>query len=320
MARYVEMLLRYWVRFVILLIIAPIVLGACSALYFRSYTGSASLWVETPSYFGATVTPALWNIYLTPAQNQAENLNELLSTDAFLNQIGDRLMETGAVTDKAARNAILSSFPTHFRVTADGTHLVRLKFSNQGQAICTAVLKVTIQLFQERLTAAQVDQADLSTSFLSGQLKSAKARVDASQAALQKYLADHPGIRTAQPTAIQTDLDRLVAQVQKDQTEVNQLQTQLDQVTFLGAVAQRLVDTNTKLVDQPRITRTGLLGDNSSLKRAALFSLACFTLGAAYLLLLVWADKTARDAKELDSRLKVPVLATVPHYNLLEPL
>jgi capsular polysaccharide biosynthesis protein len=63
-----------------------------------------------------------------------------------------------------------------------------------------------------------------------------------------------------------------------------------------------------------------LLGDNSSLKRAALFSLACFTVGVAYLLLLVWVDKTARDAKELDSRLQVPVLATVPHYSLLEPL
>lgn len=321
MARYVEMLLRYWLRFVILLIIAPLVLGVSTALYFRSYTGSASLWVETPSYFGSTVTPALWNIYLTPAQNQADTLNELLSTDAFLTQIGDRLMESGAVNDKASRNAILTSVPTHFHATADGTHLVRLRFSNQSQAVCTAVLKVTIQLFQERLTAAQIEQADLSTSFLSGQLKAAKARVDASQATLQKYLADHPGLKTATtPPAIQSDLDKLVAQVQKDQSDVTQLQSQLDQVTFLGAVAQRLVETNTKLIDQPRISRKGLLGDNSSLKRASLFSLACFAVGVAYLLLLVWVDKTARDAKELDSRLQVPVLATVPRYSLLEPL
>jgi uncharacterized protein involved in exopolysaccharide biosynthesis len=321
MARYVEMLLRYWVRFVILLIMVPLAVGAGSTLYFRSYTGSASLWVETPSYFGSTVTPALWNIYLTPAENQADTLNELLSTDAFLNQIGDKLKSTGVVTDDATLGAILGSVSTHMHVTANGTHLVGLTFSNQRQAICTAVLTVTIQLFQERLIAAQVEQADLSTSFLSGQLTSAKARVDASQAALQKYLADHPGLKTeTTPPAIQSDLDKLVAQLQKDQADVAQLQTSLDQVTFTGAAAQRLVETNTKLIDPPTITKTGLLGDNSSLKRAALFSLACFTLGATYLLLLVWVDKTARDAKELDSRLKVPVLATVPRYNLLEPL
>jgi uncharacterized protein involved in exopolysaccharide biosynthesis len=321
MARYVEMLLRYWVRFVILLIIAPMVLGASSALYFRSYTGTASLWVQIPSYLGSTVTPALWNIYLTPAQNQADTLNELLSTDAFVTQIGDRLMETRAITDDTELSAVLRSLSTHFQVTADGAHLVRLTFSNERQATCTAVLKVTIQLFQERLTAAQVEQADLSTTFLSGQLKAAQAKVNASQAALQKYLAEHPGLKAeTTPSAIETDLDKLVAQLQKDQSDVTRLQADIDQVTFIGAAAQRLVETNTKLIDQPRITKAGLLGDSSSLKRAALVSLACFTLGATYLLVLVWADKTARDAKELDSRLKVPVLATVPRYNLLEPL
>jgi capsular polysaccharide biosynthesis protein len=315
------MVLRYWVRFVILLIIAPLVLGAGSALYFRSYTGTASLWIETPSYFGQTVTPAGWNINLTPAENQSDILNELLSTDAFVNKIADRLMQTGAVTDDATVNAILNSMSTNLHVVPDGTHLVRLKFSNGSKAVCTAVLNVTIQLFQEQLAAVQVEQADLSTSFLSGQLKSARARLDGSQAALQKYLADHPGLTIAStPPAIQTDLDTLVAQARTDQSNVTQLQSQLDQAMFLGAAAKQLVATNTKLIDQPVTTKTGLLGDGSSLKRAALVALACLTVGFAYLLLLVWADKTARDARELDSRLKVPVLATVPRYNLLETL
>jgi hypothetical protein len=296
-------------------------LGAGSALYFRSYTGAASLWIEVPSYLGQSVTPAGWNTFATPAQNQSDNLNELLSTDAFVNQIGDRLKQTGAATDDASINAILNSIATNLHVIPDGTHLVRLTFSNARQAICTAVLNVTIQLFQERLAAVQVQQADLSTTFLSGQLTSRKARLDGSQAALQKYLADHPGLTiSTTPPAIQTDLDKLVAQVRQDQNDVALLQTQLDQATFLGAAAQSLVATNTKVIDPPRITKTGLLGDGSSLKRAALVGLACLTLAAVYLLLLVWADKTARDAREIDSRLKVPVLATVPRYNLLEPL
>jgi hypothetical protein len=321
MARYVEMLLRYWVRFAILLIIAPAALGAGSALIFRSYTATASLWIEAPNYFGQTVTPAGWNTYLTPAQNQSDYLNELLSTNSFVGQIGTRLMQTGVVTDSATDNAILSSFSTHMQVNPDGAHLVRLTFSNDRQSVCTAVLSVTIQLLQEQLAAVQVEQANLSTSFLTGQLTSATARRDKSQAALQDYLSKHPGLTVATtPSAIQTDYDKLVAQVKQDQADVDQLQTQLTEATFLGAAAQQLVATDTKLIDKPAITKAGLLGDGSSLKRAALVALACFTLGAAYLLLLVWVDKTARDAKELDSRLKVPVLATVPRFDLLEPL
>jgi uncharacterized protein involved in exopolysaccharide biosynthesis len=321
MARYVELLFRYWVRFVILLIIAPLILGAGSAFYLRSYTGTAILWIETPSYFGQTVTPAGWNMYLTPAQNQSEILNELLSTNAFVNKIGSRLLQTGAVQDEATLGPILNSVGKSMRVSSDGMHLVRMTFANDRPAICTAVLKVTIQLFQERLASIQVEQADLSTSFLSGQLASAKARLEVSQAALQKYMADHPALTIATtPPGIQTDLDKLVAQVRQDQGDAAQLRAQLDQATFVGAAAKRLVETNTKVIDEPRIARSGLLGDGTSLKRAGLVALACVTLGAVYLLVLVWADQTARDARELGSRLKVPVLATVPQYKLLEPL
>jgi uncharacterized protein involved in exopolysaccharide biosynthesis len=321
MARYVEMLIRYWVRFAILLIVAPMALGAGSALLFRTYQGTASIWVEAPSYFGQTVTPAGWNLFLTPAQNQSDTLNELLSTDAFVTNIEDRLIQNGAVPDVHTADAVVNSFPSHLHVNANGAHLVTLTFSNERQGTSTAVLTATIQLFQERLTAVQVEQANLSTSFLSGQLASAQARLNTSQAALQKYLADHPRVTISTvPQAIQSDLDKLVAQVRQDQGDVTQLQTQLDQATFLGAAAQHLVETNTKLIDEPRIAKTGLLGDGSSLKRAALVALACLTLGAAYLLLLVWVDKTARDANELNSRLKVPVLATVPRFNLLELL
>ncbi len=321
MARYVEMLLRYWVRFAILLVLAPIALGATSALFLRTYEGTASIWVEAPNYFGQTVTPAGWNIYLTPAQNQSDNLNELLSTHAFGTTIAHRLMQTGVVSDAATADTIVSSFPSRLHVIADGAHLVTLTFSNERQAVCTAVLNVTIQLFHERLAAVQIEQADLSTSFLSGQLTSAKARLNTSQAGLQTYLADHPGLKIeTTPSAVQTDLDKVASQVRQDQAEVLQLQSQFDQAQFLGAGAQRLVETNTKLIDEPRIAGRGLLGDGSSLKRAALVVLACETLGLAYLLLLVWADKTARDSKEIENRLKVPVLATVSQFTFLEPV
>ena len=56
MARYVEVLFRYWVRFTIVLIIAPLALGGASVVVFRTYQATASVWVESPDTFGQSVT------------------------------------------------------------------------------------------------------------------------------------------------------------------------------------------------------------------------------------------------------------------------
>jgi capsular polysaccharide biosynthesis protein len=60
------------------------------------------------------------------------------------------------------------------------------------------------------------------------------------------------------------------------------------------------------------------MGDGKSLAAAALVGLLCLLAAAVYLAVLVWADQTARDAKELERRLKVPVLTTIPLIGLNE--
>src|SRR5579864_6520427 len=106
MARYVEVLFRYWVRFAIILIVAPLVLGAATVVIFRTYQATASIWVESPDTFGQDVTPSGWNSYLTPAQNQADTLQQLITTLAFDNQIGDRMLAKGVVQNPDQRSAI----------------------------------------------------------------------------------------------------------------------------------------------------------------------------------------------------------------------
>jgi capsular polysaccharide biosynthesis protein len=314
MARYVEVLFRYWLRFAIVLIIAPLALGGASVAVFRTYQATASLWVQSPDTFGQSVTPSGWNSYLTPAQNQADTLQQLITTLAFDDQIGDRLVAKGVVANVDQRNAIVASIPIGMKVTPDGSHLVTITFSNASQTAGVGVIQAAVDLFLERQIALQRQQEDLSTTFLTGQLKTAQAQLATSEAALQQYLADHPGVRlatTGQDTGILA-LDQLVHQVQQNRDKTTQLQTELDQALFLGGAAQQLVETNTKLVDQPHITHAGITGDGSSLKRAVIALLVCLSAGIAYVVVLVWADKTARDTKEVQRRLRVPVLATIP--------
>ena len=73
------------------------------------------------------------------------------------------------------------------------------------------------------------------------------------------------------------------------------------------------------MVDAPSIAKGGLLGDGSSLKRALFSAVGCCAVAGAYLFILVFADKTARDPKEIERRLKVPVVVTIPTLQTAAP-
>lgn len=322
MARYVEILFRYWARFAVILILLPVPVSIATLLYFRTVQATANLWVQDPTYFGTNVSSnsvSGWNQYLTPAQNVNDELTQYLQTTSFLYAVGDKLPTMG-VTDLHERNLLINSMTANVHIVSTGSHLLTLTFSCQKAASCTAVLGATVAVFQDRLTQALKSQQQLSTTFLQAQLDAAQKRYATSQAALETYLAAHPGILAA-PSGQQTgntQLDALVTQAQLDRDQVTQLQNQLGQAQFTFAAADRFIQNDIQVVDEPRITKGGILGDGSSMKRAAIVWLAAVGVAAVYLVLVVWMDKTARDTRELAGRLSVPILATVPRLSLQE--
>ena len=319
MARYVDILFRHWTRFAVILFLLPTPISIATLVYFRTYQAATDIWVENPTYFGSSTNLvgssgiSGWNQYLTPAQNEADELNQYLQTTSFLYAVGDRMAADG-MSDAKERNKLITSIPKNLKVTPNGSHLVAITFSCSLASECTETLKATIVVFQDRLTEALKAQEQLSTTFLQSQVAAAQQRSNDSEVALQKYISEHPGhplTLTSGQTGI-PQLDQLVTRAQQDRDTVTQLQSQLGQAQYTFAAADQFIRTSTKVIDNPGITAGGFLGDGSSLKRAAVVWLAAVGVAAVYLALLVWMDKTARDVRELAGRLSVPVLATVP--------
>ncbi len=316
MARYLEMFFRYWLRFAVILFLLPVPASIATLVYFRTFQATTNLWVQDPTYFGSDVNvigsnsvPG-WNQYLTPAQNETDDLNQYLQTTSFLDSVGAELERNG-VANPSERTKLIYSIPKNLHTTPNGSHLVTMTFSCDKAAYCTAVLSATITVFQDRLAEALKAQEQLSTTFLQSQLVTAQKKYDDSQTVLENYLRAHPGLAVADST-LYPELDRLVTQENQDRDKVAQLQSQLAQAQYTFAAADSFIKTNTQVVDTARITAGGLLGDGSSVRRAAVVWIVAVGIAAAYLVLLVWLDKTARDVRELVSRLSVPVLATVP--------
>ena len=320
LGRYLETMLRYRLRFAVLLLVAPLTLGSSMALLFRTYQATADLWIDAPTYLGQTVAPADWSPRLDPAENATATVTQLLTTHSFASQVGDKLRAAGVLSGTDATGRVVSGLATEVHVLPRGSHLVALSYSNARSDLAVAVVRTTIALYLEREAAAQQAQQEVSTTFLSTKVTAAESASAGSQQTLNTYIASHPGLRApaAGTSSGVAELDRLAQQLTQNQSEVAQLRTELAQARFLGEAASRIVQTNTKVVDEPRIASSGLLGDGRSLFAAALLVVVCAVGSALYLAILVWADKTARDPKELAKRLGVPVLTTIPLIGMQE--
>src|SRR5262245_50398618 len=121
MVKYVEILFRFKVRFALLLVLLPLVVAGTYVLLFPSYKATAQLWVEDPSYFGGT-SPRGWSIYLTPAQNESDSLNQLAGTRKFSSDLYQALGDT--IPDPSQRTTAVAM--AKIGVAPVGTHLMSI--------------------------------------------------------------------------------------------------------------------------------------------------------------------------------------------------
>jgi hypothetical protein len=311
MAKYVETLFRYRVRFLILLFILPAGLQVACVLLFPHQTAVSSLWVETPAYISNAGNNG-WSQYLTPAQNTVDALNQLRSTDSFVKTLRSRLDATNTFRSATERDSVLSTVTTDTLVLATGSHLVVLSYSCPYEPICSNVLNSTIESYHQWLADQQTAQAKVAIDFYSGQLATAKAKLTSDEAALAAYTATHPGVKTTDAPLI-PEFDQLIRNVERDKSSVATFQQRLDDTKLSDAAVGQLDTTVLKVIDPPR----GVGGRLSTLpkKQMTIAGIVSLALAVAVLMIMVWSDRSTREPKDIESRLHIPVAVTIPDLN-----
>jgi uncharacterized protein involved in exopolysaccharide biosynthesis len=315
MVKYLELLFRFRVRFAILLILLPAVAGIGTILLFPSYKATAQIWVDSPSYFGSGATPSGWNQYLTPAQNEADSLNQLLATRAF-----DSALYAGsasALPDPADRMRALTS--SKLTIVSLGTHLVVVSAVCDHPPTCVAIVNTAMDVLKQLQIQFEKDQATAGMAFVSGQLKDAQSSLSTAEAALQTYLTEHPGTKVDPVTDNNPpELARLLTPALQLRAKVADLQSSLDRDQYISSVSTSVIESGPRVVDAPQVVGTGLTGDGTSKRTAVIVAGCCLAVGLGYLFILAWVDKTARDPRELEKRLEVAVVATIPRLSAAE--
>ncbi len=310
MAKYAEILFRHRIRFVALLLI-PIALASSLAVLLASHRAAATLRIEDPSAFGATFVPLGWSASQTPAQNMADSVNQVVKTQAFSQSLSDRLSSANVISSQTELQQTLASIATNLKVTASGSHVMTLTYSCAHAAVCLQVLTDTIDIFREQLVKREQAQTDAAAALWSAQLQDAQANLATAQAALHSYAAANPDA-TIDANSSDPQVVQLVDGVAQWRAKVVESQNSLSQAQYLGTASARLLQIGTTVADPPHMASSRFYGDGSSLVPAVLTLLAGLSVVAAYVFLVGWVDRTVGDAKALERRLGVPVVATIP--------
>lgn len=308
MFKYLEVLLRHWFRFALLCLALPVVAGGAALFLFQGKDGSAQLWVDNPSYIGNVSTASGWNQYLTPAQNAADSLDQLVQTDQFYSDLGQALLDSRTVSSVAEKDQALSETRTSLIIGSSGSHLVSLKVECRVAAVCTQVLATTISLHRDWLIQTEKQQADVASQFYTAQLQQAKERLQTAIDSMNTYLVNHPIPQTINRPP-NPQLDRLQSDVDQAQTEVNGINDKLQSIQFSNDAAAEIDQTALRVIDPPSVS--GGRFTSLTKKMALAFGAAAALPGLGYIVFLGWSDRTTRNPKEIESRIGVRVVALI---------
>ncbi|GAC1512794.1 MAG: hypothetical protein NVS1B3_16770 [Candidatus Dormibacteraceae bacterium] len=315
MVKYLEILFRFRVRFAILLVLLPAIAGIGTILLFPTYKATARIWVDSPSYFGSGATPSGWNQYLTPAQNEADSLNQLLDTRAFASALYDGMAP--ALADPAERERALSS--SKLTITSLGTHLVVVSAVCDRPPTCVSIVNTAIDVLKQLQVQFEKDQATAGMAFVSSELKAAEPELATAEAALQKYLSEHPTVKVDPVVENNSpELAQMLTKTLRLRAKVNDLQNSLNRDQYISSVSTSVILSGPRVVDAPQVVGTGLTGDGTSKRTAVIVAGICLAVGLGYLFILAWIDKTARNTRELEKRLGVSVVTTIPRLAAAE--
>lgn len=316
MKRYSDTLFRYW----LLIMIPVMVLPMGEYLLVRhpppQVVASANIYVTEP------VTGAV-SQWTTPAQVEASNLTEWLQSASFDLKVA---MTSPIYAQRLAhvwdpQTAAFGDLAKDIQVTPMGDHLVSITYQALDGQQGLQVLQGLLDTASTTALSVTQWQQSLVGGYDTAQLRTAQQQEQQSARELDDYIRSH-GI-TPDEYALQLDSDPTFAtlynQNKSDQQNVSTLE---QQVTATSGPSVSSTTTAARqepyfVADQPALTLT-YSTKKKTLTYVAIALVLGLIVGGTVLVLLTAMDKTMRYASEVQSLLRLPVVAIVAHSPVLD--
>jgi hypothetical protein len=296
--------------FVILAVLLPVALTVAASTVLQRTEASVGLWAQAAPSLPQAGTNAANQ---SAAQAQAETIMQVIPTSAFATALRQALDRAHVGAGASERNQLAAATVAQLRAAAAGPHLVVLTSPCDLPATCVKVLTATVEAYnQEASKLAAVQSSQIQTA-LGSQVDDAQNALLQAENALGTYLAQHPG-ETTSSGATDPQVDLLLSQLTAAKVGVTSIQAKLTDLQV--AAASRAAQGALTTFDPPHVSRRGIIGDGG-IDQAGLIIVGCLALAAAYLIVLFKLDDTAHDPAELEQRLHVPLLVTIPRFSAM---
>lgn len=307
MRRYTDTFLRCWTIAILPILLLPI----GSLLLLKSPPtayGVANIWVDQPSLQQL----AYVNQGLTPAQNMANYLSQLLLSPSFdMRVVGNNPLYFRSLSPAVSREAaVTGDLSANATATANGPNLVTVAYTTKDPAIGMRVVRGILN--QAALETAQLSrqQAIKNIAYDARQVKSARAQYTTAASNLGAYMSAH-NIKSSQVDLRQLydpTLALLYESVQGAQTAETSSQQQL---AAANTQEQQAFQNSFRIIDPPAMTVA------KSSKKKQLTGLAIplvlgLVLGIGFIVFRTLRDRSLRYADEVPELLGLPVLTVIP--------
>jgi uncharacterized protein involved in exopolysaccharide biosynthesis len=251
--RFLRTLVKHWYLYLVPVIIIPLVVTLYGFNKLTLYSSTANLYVDRPVLL--TNDQSNWNTYLTAAQNEATEMQQLLAFQSFVVGVAGKtdLAQLYDLSTDAGKSQAYARLTSEIAIDApSGPNVLVVTVNDKdphlAQQIVTALLAYVQSYYQSH--RQELDQQ--AQTFYQGQLQTAESSVAADAAKIQEYCRSHQ--ESCSPLAqIDPALSELQAQLAQDQQTANDLKSQLTAIQRDMQATDSSASTLFRVMDAPQL-------------------------------------------------------------------
>jgi hypothetical protein len=308
--RLLDVFFQYLAKLLAVLVAAPLLVGGAMLAIDRSEQVTTRVWADR--LVALKDVPAINDFSNgTPADGSAALMQELLSTNWFVDEVLADAVPGYAKEQASRRQAARDDLRANLKVTSEGQNVVVLTYKTTQPDYGVKLLGSVLGNFNEAVSSIQTQQASTTGQLADDQLQTARAAMQQAIGQLDAYI-QRAGL---DPESLHTDptYQSLTTMVEQRTDQYNNLVSVSEQSKQTQSAIPDLQKAVFRVVDPPAVSSRALDTKSSSFRFGSLALVG--VAGAEFLLVYVLAmrDPRVRSIDDLPVReLKVLDLGRSP--------
>jgi capsular polysaccharide biosynthesis protein len=240
----------------------------------------------------------------------SRNIEQLLGTDTFLDDVIERArltsaVENGVLTRGEVRSSI-AAFP-------QGENLIGVAATTPRPEQSQALAAATLEGFVEWVVANDVQDAAVRIDTYEDIRDRYRSELDQSVDALNSYLVAHPaGDEDNRPVGETLEIARLQDAVDRADEALTAAESNVNDAQLAQNVARTVVTRQLRTIDEPQMPTAPTAGLRKAAMTIGMFGILGAMLSLGSVVLAATLDRTIRIPTDVSAKFGVEVLAVVP--------